>query len=166
MNHFFPNDQYVVLQSHAWIKGLFRIQERIVDFNVREWRVVSFRVYTVVCLLEVPLVEFCSSIRVYQLYLWKAIEMSHPFPSIPEARLLQSLLTIGKCRAAMRHYLFSVWLVADTCCCKEQYKHLSLNCFWKYSCFLNFFLEMKLTLIFINYFFILYFLKVISYISK
>lgn len=34
VNHYFPDNQCVMLQNHVWINGSFKIQSRAVDFNV------------------------------------------------------------------------------------------------------------------------------------
>lgn len=37
MSHCFSNDQYIILESHAWIKDSFRIPESAEDFNMRKF---------------------------------------------------------------------------------------------------------------------------------
>ena len=36
LNQYFPNDQYTVLQNHIMVKDLFKVQGRLIDFNVTE----------------------------------------------------------------------------------------------------------------------------------
>lgn len=50
MNHCFPNNQYIILQRHAWTKDSLRIQERAVDFNMRQFENFNnvFHYYTVI----------------------------------------------------------------------------------------------------------------------
>ena len=39
MNQYFPNDQYMRLQSHKrWVKGPFKLQKRPVNFNETEFK--------------------------------------------------------------------------------------------------------------------------------
>ena len=33
----FSDDQYSVLQDHAWVKDLFKMQDRQIDFNIPEY---------------------------------------------------------------------------------------------------------------------------------
>lgn len=37
VNQYFPNDQFIMLQNHAWVKELFKVQDKPVDFNVIEY---------------------------------------------------------------------------------------------------------------------------------
>lgn len=36
VNQYFPNDQFTMLQNHAWVKEPFKVQDKWVDFNVIE----------------------------------------------------------------------------------------------------------------------------------
>lgn len=36
VHQYFPNDQFIMLQNHAWVKELFKVQDKPVDFNVIE----------------------------------------------------------------------------------------------------------------------------------
>ena len=35
ISQYFPNDKCMMLQKHAHIKDSFKVQDRIIDFNVR-----------------------------------------------------------------------------------------------------------------------------------
>lgn len=37
VNQYFPNDQFITLQNHAWVKEPFKVQDKPVDFNVIEY---------------------------------------------------------------------------------------------------------------------------------
>ena len=34
LNQYFPNDQGIKLHNHAWVKCIFKMQYRPIDFNV------------------------------------------------------------------------------------------------------------------------------------
>lgn len=36
VNQYFPNDQFIMLQNHTWVKELFKVQDKPVDCNVIE----------------------------------------------------------------------------------------------------------------------------------
>lgn len=36
LNQYFPDDQCMMLQNYALVKGPFQAQDRLVDFNVNE----------------------------------------------------------------------------------------------------------------------------------
>lgn len=38
VNQYFPNDQSMVLQNYAWIKGPFEVQYKSINFNVTEYK--------------------------------------------------------------------------------------------------------------------------------
>lgn len=36
VNQYFPNDQFIMLQNHAWVKEPFDVRNKPVDFHVIE----------------------------------------------------------------------------------------------------------------------------------
>lgn len=34
MNKYFPNNLHMVLQIHEWVKDLFKVQDRLTNFNI------------------------------------------------------------------------------------------------------------------------------------
>lgn len=37
MNQYFPSDQSMMFQSHAWVMDPFKVQDRTMDFNLTEY---------------------------------------------------------------------------------------------------------------------------------
>lgn len=44
VNQYLSNDQCRVIQNHAWVKDLFKVQDRPMDFNLTEYEKVSDKV--------------------------------------------------------------------------------------------------------------------------
>ena len=38
LNHYFPNDQYIILQNHTVVKDLFKVKGILIDFNGTEMK--------------------------------------------------------------------------------------------------------------------------------
>lgn len=36
LNHYLPDDQCMMIQNHIWVKDVFKVQDKLMNFNVVE----------------------------------------------------------------------------------------------------------------------------------